>query len=111
MSHCNMKAYENEESPCDDLFKGTKTYEEVLQRVQALFSNLQIIFQTFQRNRWSGLPKLLQGEAIALPQEQGDAPPGFGQEVQDKANPEYFPQKTEGSSQNEEALQIEDPEI
>jgi hypothetical protein len=110
MSHCNMKAYEHGESPCDDLFKGTKTCEEVLQRVQALSSGLQISFQTFQRHRQSGLPKVLQGEAIALPQEQGDAPPGFRQEAQDKANPEYFPHETKGSSQNEEALQTKYPE-
>jgi hypothetical protein len=29
--HCNMKAYEHEESPWDDMFKGTKTYKEVLE--------------------------------------------------------------------------------
>jgi hypothetical protein len=33
MAHYNMKAYEHEKSPCDELFKGTKTYEEVLERV------------------------------------------------------------------------------
>ena len=31
--HCNMKAYEHEDSPWDDMFKGTKTYKEVLERV------------------------------------------------------------------------------
>jgi hypothetical protein len=33
MAHYNMKAYEHEKSPCDDMFKGTRTYEEVLERV------------------------------------------------------------------------------
>jgi hypothetical protein len=47
MAHCNMKAYEHEKSPCDDLFKGTKTYEEVLEIVQTLPSDLQDSFQTF----------------------------------------------------------------
>jgi hypothetical protein len=28
--YCNMKEYEHEESPWDDIFKGTKTYKEVL---------------------------------------------------------------------------------
>jgi hypothetical protein len=110
MAHCNMKAYEHEKSPCDDMFKGTRTYEEVLERVQILPSDLQASFQTFQKHRQSGLPKVLQGEAITLPQEQEDTPPGFGQEAQDKVNPEEFPQETERSSQNEEALQTENPE-
>jgi hypothetical protein len=29
--HCNMKAYEHEESPWDDMFKRTKNYKEVLE--------------------------------------------------------------------------------
>jgi hypothetical protein len=36
MEDYNMKAYEHEKSLCDDMFKGTRTYEEVLERVQAL---------------------------------------------------------------------------
>jgi hypothetical protein len=44
MAHYNMKAYEHEKSPCDDLFKGTRTYEEVLQRVQTLPSDIQASF-------------------------------------------------------------------
>jgi len=31
--HCNMKAYQHEECPWDDLFKGTKSYKEVVERV------------------------------------------------------------------------------
>jgi hypothetical protein len=79
MAHYNMKAYEHEKSPCDDLFKGTKTYEEVLERVQTLPTDLQANFHTFQRHRQTGLPKVLQGESITLPQEQEDTPPGFKQ--------------------------------
>jgi hypothetical protein len=44
-----MKVYEHEESPHDDIFKGVKTYEEVLDRVQTLPSNLQTSFLTFQK--------------------------------------------------------------
>jgi hypothetical protein len=110
MAHCNMKAYEHEKSPCDDMFKETRTYEEVLERVRMLSSDLQASFQTFQKHKRSGLPKVLQGEAITLPREQEDTPPGFGQEAQDKFNPEEFPQETKRSSQNEEVLQTENPE-
>jgi hypothetical protein len=52
--HCNMKAYEHEESPWDDMFKGTKSYKEVLERVQTLSSDLQVSFRTFQKHRRSG---------------------------------------------------------
>jgi hypothetical protein len=51
MAHCSMKAYEHEKSPCDDMFKGARTYEEVLDRVQALSPDLQTSFLTFQRHR------------------------------------------------------------
>ena len=47
MAHYNMKEYEHEESPWDHMFKGTKTYKEVLERVQTLSSDLQASFQTF----------------------------------------------------------------
>jgi hypothetical protein len=44
MTHYNMKAHEHEKSPCDNLFKGTRTYEEVLERVQTLSYELQASF-------------------------------------------------------------------
>jgi hypothetical protein len=64
---CNMKACEHEESPWDDVFKGTKCYKEVLERVQTMLSDLQVSFQTFQKHRQSVLPEVLQGEEITLP--------------------------------------------
>jgi hypothetical protein len=75
-----------------------------------LSSDLQASFHAFQKHRWRRMPKVMQGEAITPPQEQEDSPPGFEQETQDKVNPEKFPQETEGSSQNEEALQTKNPE-
>ena len=47
MAHCGMKAFEHEESPHDDIFKGVKTYEEVLDRVQTLPSELKTNLLTF----------------------------------------------------------------
>jgi hypothetical protein len=46
--HCNMKSYEHEESPWDDVFKGTKSYKEVLERVQTMLSDLQVNFRPFR---------------------------------------------------------------
>jgi hypothetical protein len=65
--HYNMKAYEHEESPWDDMFKRTKSYKDVLERVQTMLSDLQVIFQTFQKHQWRVLPEVLQGEEITLP--------------------------------------------
>jgi hypothetical protein len=76
MAHCGMKAYEHEESPCDDIFKGVKTYEEVLDKVHTLPSDLQNSFLTFQRHSRSGFPKVLRGEATTPPREQENTPPG-----------------------------------
>jgi hypothetical protein len=107
MSHCGMKAYEHEESPRDDIFKGAKTYEEVLGRVQTLPSYLQTSFLTFQRHRQSGFPKVLQGEATTPPPEQENTPLGFRQKAQDKADTGENPQGAKRSSQNEEVPQTE----
>jgi hypothetical protein len=96
MAHCNMKAYEHEKSPCDDMYKGTKTYEEVLERVQTLSSNLQASFQTFEKHRQSGLPKVLQGEAITLHQEQEDTPLGFDKEHKIKSILKNFHRRLKG---------------
>jgi hypothetical protein len=59
MAHCGMKAYEHEESPRNDIFKGSKTYEELLDMVHTLPYDFQTIFITFQRHRRSGFPKVL----------------------------------------------------
>jgi hypothetical protein len=49
--HCNIKAYEHETSIYDDVFKDVKSYEEVLNRVQAMPPNSQIGFTSFQSHR------------------------------------------------------------
>jgi hypothetical protein len=110
MAHCGMKAFEHEESPHDEIFKGVKTYEEVLDRVQALSSNLQISLLTFQRHRRSGLPKVLQGEATTSPSGQENIPPYFVHKAQNKADIEENPQEVKGSSQNKEVPQTENLE-
>jgi hypothetical protein len=105
MAHCGMKAFEHEESPRDDIFKGVKTYEEVLDRVQALSSDFQTSLLTFQRHRRSGLPKVLQGKATTSPPEQENIPPGFRQKAKNKVDTKENPQEVEGSSQNKEVPQ------
>jgi hypothetical protein len=66
-AHCNMKMYEHEDSPCEYMFKGARTYEDILDRVQALSPDLQTSFLTFQKRRRSVLSKILQGESTTPP--------------------------------------------
>jgi hypothetical protein len=64
LMHCNLKAYEHKTSIYDDIFKEVKTYEEVLNRVQAMSPDSQVGFMSFQNHRRSCLPKILQGESM-----------------------------------------------
>jgi hypothetical protein len=59
--HCNLKAYEHEASIYDDIVKDVKSYEEVLNRVQAMTPDSQTRFASFESHRRSCLPKSLQG--------------------------------------------------
>ena len=95
-----MKEYEDEESPWDDMLKGTKSYKEILERVQKLLSDLQAIFRTFQRHRGRNLPQVLQGEEVTLPQEKESVPLGFEQETEKKGNPKKASQDKERPPQN-----------
>ena len=60
----NLKAYEHEQSPCDDMFRGVISYDEVLARFQSLSPDLQNNFLNFQKHRRSVLPSVLLGEAL-----------------------------------------------
>ena len=54
LAHCNMKMYEHEDYPCDDIFRGSRAYEEILERVQDLPLDLRTSFLSFQKHRQSG---------------------------------------------------------
>ena len=79
--------------------KGIIAYEEVLDRVQALPPDLQANFFTFQKHGRSGLPKILQGESIITPLEQGIIPLGFEPKSFGKQTTEETPKNPEVSSQ------------
>jgi hypothetical protein len=49
--HCNLKAYEHETSIYDDVFKEVKSYEEVLNKVQAMPPDSHTRFASFHRHR------------------------------------------------------------
>jgi hypothetical protein len=62
MALYNLKRYEHENSPQDDIFLGAISYREVLSRFQTMALDKLVEFYNFQRHRRNGLPKVLQGE-------------------------------------------------
>jgi hypothetical protein len=70
MALYNLKRYEHEDSPQDDIFRGARSYQEVLSRVQTLAPDKLVEFYNFQRHRRNGLPKVLQGETPTPPATQ-----------------------------------------
>jgi hypothetical protein len=106
--HCNLKAYEHEVSIYDDIFKDVKSYEEVLNRVQALPPDSQTGFTSFQSHRRSCLPKSLQGEISTPSPEQEGPPPGFETNTQDKENNKGKLKNTEIPSQDTEGSQTKE---
>jgi hypothetical protein len=61
MANCNLKRYEHKDSPQDEIFRGARSYLEVLSRVRALSPNKMIEFYDFQRHQRSSLREVLQG--------------------------------------------------
>jgi hypothetical protein len=67
LASCGLKRYEHEISPHDEVFRGVKTYSEVLNQVRALQSGDMLELYKFQEHRRSGLPKFLQGTVSKPP--------------------------------------------
>jgi hypothetical protein len=106
--HYNLKAYEHEVSIYDDIFKDVRSYEEVLNRVQALTSDSRVGFASFQSHRQSCLPKILQGEiSTSLPKQEG-SPPGFETNTQGKGNDKGMLKNNEIPSQDAEGSQTKE---
>jgi hypothetical protein len=55
MANCNLKMYEHEESPQDEVFRGVRSYQEVLGRVRSLSPNKMIDYYNFQKHQISSL--------------------------------------------------------
>jgi hypothetical protein len=70
MSNCNMKIYEHEESPQDKIFRGARSYQEVLDRIQVMTQDKMAKFYNFQKHRRNGIPKVLQGVTLTPPATQ-----------------------------------------
>jgi hypothetical protein len=103
LAQFNMKRYVHENSPHDEIFRGVRSYEEVLNRFQTLSPDQQASFLSFQRHRRNSLPKVLQGESIATPPAQESIPPGFEPGNSGKQDIEETPKSSEVLTQELEA--------
>jgi hypothetical protein len=70
MANYNLKRYEHEDSPQDEIFRGARSYPKALSRVRALSPDKMIEFYDFQSHRRSSLPKVLQGGSPMSPTAQ-----------------------------------------
>jgi hypothetical protein len=59
MASCGLKIFEHENSPHDDIFRGTRSYAEVLGQIQALSPEERADVFKFQEHRQSYLPLVL----------------------------------------------------
>jgi hypothetical protein len=70
LAQFNMKRYIHEESSYDEVFKGARSYEDVLNRFQTLPHGQQDGFLSFQKYRRNNLPNILQGDSRPIPSSQ-----------------------------------------
>jgi hypothetical protein len=66
LASCGLKKYEHEDSPHDEIFRGVRSYSEVLSRIQAPPLEDMADFFKFQEHRRSCRPQVLQGETPKL---------------------------------------------
>jgi hypothetical protein len=62
LASCGLRRFEHENLPSDDIFRGTRSYAEVLARIQALAPEERDDVLKFQEHRQSCLPPVFRGE-------------------------------------------------
>jgi hypothetical protein len=101
LAQFNMKRYIHENSPYDEVFRGVRSYDEVISRFQSLLEEEQSGFLSFQKHRRISLPKILQVEQSLSPTSQ--VPPSSNPKQHDfpevktkevEKTPEIFPKDT-----------------
>jgi hypothetical protein len=65
LASCGLKRFEHENSPSDDIFRGTRSYVEILTQIQTLAPEERVDALKFQEHRRSCLPAVLQGENLS----------------------------------------------
>jgi hypothetical protein len=62
LASCGLKRFEHENSPSDDIFRGARSYAEILARIQALAPEERADVLKFKEHRRSCLPTVFWGE-------------------------------------------------
>jgi hypothetical protein len=62
LASCGLKRFEHDNSPHDDIFRGMRSYAEVLAQIQSLSPEERADVFKFQEHRRSCLPPVLRGE-------------------------------------------------
>jgi hypothetical protein len=66
LENCEVKRFDHENSPPDDVFRGARSYEEVLVRIQSLAPEDRAEVLKFQGHRRSCLPAILCSEGPGI---------------------------------------------
>jgi hypothetical protein len=107
MVSCGLKRYEHEHSPHDDIFRGARSYAEVLSQIQALSPGDKADLFKFQEHRRSCLPPVLQGknpQTIDIQQMEAKDPKDSGLDREENQ------EKTEETGNPEQEAEIPNPE-
>jgi ASC-1-like (ASCH) protein len=59
LAQYNLKKYIHENYPQDEIFRGARSYEEVLKKFKNISPDQQASFYSFQKHRRNSLPKVL----------------------------------------------------
>jgi hypothetical protein len=62
LASCGLKRFEHKNSPLDDIFRGARSYAEILAQIQTLAPEERANVMKFQEHRRSCLPAVLRGE-------------------------------------------------
>jgi hypothetical protein len=105
LANCGLKRFEHENSPSDDIFRGARSYEEILARIQSLAPEERADVLKFQEHRRSCLPAVLRGEGPSTSEvKQKDA------EGSKDATPDQGKHQDEGEQMKSPEAEIKTPD-
>jgi hypothetical protein len=113
LANCGLKRFEHEFSPPDDIFRGARSYEEVLARIRSLAPEDTASVLRFQEHRRRCLPAVLRGGSPGVSEmepkdDEGpkDATSGSGK----SQNEGEQTKKPEAEAQNPDPPETQNPE-